>query len=66
MCEMCGIQSDAAASGFFVLNSNPRLAREPALNELLSDPMTLALMAADRVDRHQFDVLLTQVRARLR
>jgi hypothetical protein len=48
------------------VNSDRGSVKEPALNELLRDPMTLALMAADRVDRHQFDALLSHVRTKLR
>ena len=39
---------------------------EPDLAELMRDPMTLALMAADRVDRHEFDVLLAGTQRNLR
>ena len=39
---------------------------EPNLNELLCDPMTVALMAADHVDRNDFNAMLTQLRSRLR
>jgi hypothetical protein len=42
------------------------LFREPELAELLHDPMTLALMAADRVDRGEFDILLAGARQNLR
>ena len=38
---------------------------EPNLAELMRDPMTLALMAADRVDRRELDALVAQVRASL-
>jgi hypothetical protein len=38
---------------------------EPGLDELMSDPMTLALMQADGVDRHEFDALVAQVRENL-
>ena len=39
---------------------------EPSLDELMRDPMTLALMAADRVDHGQLNALLAQVRSHLR
>ena len=39
---------------------------EPDLDELLRDPMTLALMAAGRVDRSELDAMLGQVRDSLR
>jgi hypothetical protein len=60
MCEFCMSQPTTA------VNSDRGSVKEPALNELLRDPMTLALMAADRVDRHQFDALLSHVRTKLR
>jgi hypothetical protein len=42
------------------------LAVEPNLSELLRDPMTVALMAADHVDHGELDALLAQVRQSLR
>lgn len=42
--------------------SRSKLIAEPDLAELMGDPMTQALMAADRVDRQQLCALLTQVR----
>jgi hypothetical protein len=39
---------------------------EPNLGELLGDPMTLALMAADRVDRRELDALFDRARISLR
>ena len=39
---------------------------EPNLSEIMRDPMTQALMAADRVDRHELKTLLSQVRESLR
>ena len=41
----------AAACELFAKN-RPTLVGEPDFNDLLGDPMTLALMKADRVDRH--------------
>ena len=41
-------------------------AQEPKLTELLRDPMMLALMAADRIDRRDLDVLFDQARGKLR
>jgi hypothetical protein len=40
------------------------LAVEPKLSELLSDPMTVALMAADHVARGDLDLLIADARAR--
>jgi len=39
--------------------------KEPTLSELLSDPIAQALMAADRVERRDLDVLFGAVRCRL-
>jgi hypothetical protein len=42
------------------------LGAEPQLGELLRDPMTLALMTADRVDRRELDALFDRTRSNLR
>lgn len=55
----------AAACELFAKN-RPTLVGEPDFNDLLGDPMTLALMKADRVDRHEFNALLSRVRDKLR
>ena len=39
---------------------------EPDLVELMRDPMTLALMAADRVDHNELHALFARVRNHLR
>jgi hypothetical protein len=39
---------------------------EPDLRELLRDPMTVALMQADRVDRHALEALIAGTRENLR
>ena len=39
---------------------------EPDLRELLRDPMTVALMQADRVDRRAFEALIAGTRENLR
>jgi hypothetical protein len=54
-----------AACGLFTTKRRRNFLAEPALAELMHDPMTQALMAADRVDRRALDALLTQVRAKL-
>ena len=41
-------------------------ANEPRLSELLGDPMMLALLAADRVDRRELDALFDWARDSLR
>jgi hypothetical protein len=38
---------------------------EPDLGELMRDPMTEALMAADRVDRRELCALISQMREHL-
>jgi hypothetical protein len=40
--------------------------REPALSELLGDPIVQALMVADRVEQRDLDVLFATVRCQLR
>jgi hypothetical protein len=42
------------------------LTGEPQLSDLLRDPMTVALMAADRVDRRDLDALFARTRSTLR
>lgn len=42
-----------------------RAGREPALEDLLRDPMTHAVMASDRVERDHLDSLMLSMRARL-
>jgi hypothetical protein len=39
---------------------------EPDLDEVMRDPMTLALMAADRVNHSELSALFAQVRSNLR
>ena len=39
--------------------------KEPTLDELLDDPMTVAVMRRDGVDRHRFEELVRQVASRL-
>jgi hypothetical protein len=38
------------------------LAVEPNLSELLADPMTVALMAADHVEKQELDLLIAAAR----
>ena len=42
-----------------------RVAREPDLQDLMHDPLTLAVMAADRVDRHDLENLIAWARKNL-
>ena len=53
-------------SSFQQVSSERRcfLAVEPNLSELLSDPMTVALMAADHVERGDLELLIEDARAR--
>lgn len=53
-------------SAFHQISAERRcfLALEPNLSELLSDPMTVALMAADHVERGDLDLLIADARAR--
>ncbi len=41
----------------------PRYCDEPTLAEVLSDPVTLAVMAADHVDRGDLTATLTRIAA---
>lgn len=42
-----------------------RAGREPALEDLMRDPMTHAVMASDRVERDHLNSLMLSMRARL-
>jgi len=67
MFEVYMLQPVTAACELFATSrGRPRFAAEPALDELMHDPMTQALMAADRVDRCELKALLTRVRQNLR
>jgi len=62
----CMLQPVTAPSGLFAGVGCRGLVAEPDLDELMHDPMTLALMAADRVDHGALDALLAQIRRNLR
>lgn len=62
MCEVYTPQPVTASSHPFVAGNPVRLAAEPDLGELMRDPMTQALMAADRVDHRALCALISQVR----
>jgi hypothetical protein len=66
MFEVYMLQPVTAACELFATSRRPRFVAEPALGDLMRDPMTLALMAADRVDRCGLNALLDQVRENLR
>jgi hypothetical protein len=42
-----------------------RAGREPALEDLLRDPLTHAVMASDRVEKDHLDQLILSMRSRL-
>jgi len=66
MFEVYMLQPVTAACGLFATTRRRCSIVEPDLDELMRDPLTLALMAADRVDRSELDALLTQARDSLR
>ncbi len=61
MFEFYMLQPVTAASDLFD-NRRHSFVPEPDLVELMRDPMTLAVMASDRVDRRELCTLLTQIR----
>lgn len=64
MCNMHMLQPAAASREPFASASRGFVA-EPALAELMGDPMTEALMTADRVDRRELRALIAQMREHL-
>ena len=60
------LQPVTASCDLFAKEGRRQFITEPGLAELIGDPMTQALMAADRVDRGELCTLLSQVRANLR
>jgi hypothetical protein len=67
MFEVYMLQPVTAACELFATSRNrQRLGAEPALDDLMRDPITQALMVADRVDRCELNALLTRVRQTLR
>jgi hypothetical protein len=64
MCKFYTLQPATSSRQLF--GSPPHRSAEPDLAELMRDPMTQALMTADRVDRGQLHALLAQVRNNLR
>ena len=66
MFDRSSMQSIIASGGGFDSSGHQVFVAEPDLNELLRDPMTLALMAADKVDRCTLHSLLAQVSRNLR
>jgi hypothetical protein len=66
MSEIYMLQPMTEACELFAGSGRQRLACELDLAALLRDPMTQALMAADRVDRGELDSLLAGARENLR
>jgi hypothetical protein len=62
MFEVYMLQPVTAACDLFATTRRRSLVAEPDLHELMRDPMTLALMAADRVDHGALDAMLTRLR----
>jgi hypothetical protein len=63
---MCYPVARLAAAGVNpVARGCSRLGAEPGLSDLMQDPLTVALMAADRVDRRELNALLDQARCKL-
>jgi hypothetical protein len=66
MMEVYMLQPVTASCDLFATQNRCKLTAEPDLAELMRDPMTQALMAADRVDHGELHALLSQVRENLR
>jgi hypothetical protein len=66
MCEIEMLQPINARREGFAVRVRRAMIAEPDLAELMCDPMTKALMAADRVDGRELRALLSQVRENLR
>jgi len=65
MFNVATLQSATSCCGPFALSRKIYLA-EPGLDELMRDPMTVALMAADRVDVCELHALFADVGRNLR
>lgn len=62
MFEVYMLQPVTAACDLFATNRRCSSMPEPDLDELMQDPMTLALMAADRVDQRALDAMIARLR----
>jgi hypothetical protein len=62
MFEVYMLQPMTAACDLFAAPCRRSFVPEPDLDELMRDPMTLAVMAADRVDHRAMDAMLTRLR----
>jgi hypothetical protein len=59
--RLAAVERQMAAAAF----SRPVVVAEPSLAELFNDPMTHAVMAADRVQSAELEALLRKMRAQL-
>ena len=66
MLEVYMLQPVTASCDLFATANVAKFVAEPDLAELMRDPITQALMAADRVDHGALCTLLSQVRESLR
>lgn len=66
MFEVYMLQPVTSTCDLFASNGRRTLVAEPDLDELMEDPVTLAVMAADRVNRCELRSLIAQVRESLR
>jgi hypothetical protein len=66
MFEVYMLQPVTAACHLFAPTRGRNRVAEPDLDELMRDPITQALMAADRVNRCELHALFAQVRENLR
>ncbi|HWB50032.1 MAG TPA: hypothetical protein VG651_13050 [Stellaceae bacterium] len=62
MFEVYMLQPVTASCDLFAPPRRRSLVPEPDLDELMRDPMTLAVMAADRVDRGEMHALFARMR----
>ena len=56
------LQRMTVACDLFATTRRCSFVPEPDRDELMQDPMTIALMAADRVDHRALDAMLTRLR----
>jgi hypothetical protein len=66
MSEVYMLQPVTSACDLFATSRRRSYVAEPDLDELMRDPMTVALMAADGIDRRELDALLRQAKDNLR
>jgi hypothetical protein len=64
MFEVHMLQPMTATSDLFATPRRRSFVPEPDLDELMQDPMTIALMNADGVDHRTLDAMLTRLRER--